>query len=118
MGLAALLFGGGLLFWVGLWSGQRVLQLGGRSLLVVPFVAMMASGSIASVMLPVLAGVITLAGRSKPIVAPHSSVGSLRGWVIFSSSWPWDSVSFRGWRLFLCSRSVTAVSRFLQKNSC
>jgi membrane protease YdiL (CAAX protease family) len=65
MGLAALLFGGGLLFWVGLWSGQQVLQLGGGSLLVVPFVAMVASGSIAPVVLPVLAGVIALAWALK-----------------------------------------------------
>ncbi|MCB1919761.1 MAG: CPBP family intramembrane metalloprotease [Candidatus Competibacteraceae bacterium] len=56
MGLAVLLFAGGLLFWIGLRSGQRRWLLSGGSLLLIPFAGMVASGSIAPVILPVLAG--------------------------------------------------------------
>ena len=65
MWLAALLFGGGLLFWVGWGSGRRGLRLGGGALLVVPFAAMIGSGSVDPVILPALAGVIALAWALK-----------------------------------------------------
>jgi len=63
--LTLLLFGGGLLFWIGLWSGRQVLRLGGGSLLVVPFVAMVGNESIEPVILPVLAGIVVLAWALK-----------------------------------------------------
>ena len=56
MGLAVLLFAGGLLFWMGLGSGQRGWLLSGGSLLLIPFAGMVASGSIAPTILPMLAG--------------------------------------------------------------
>ena len=61
MGLALLLFAGGLLFWMGLGSGQRGWQFSGGSLLLIPFAGMVASGSIAPAILPVLASVGVLA---------------------------------------------------------
>lgn len=59
--LATLLFGGGLLFWVGLLSGQRVLLLGGGVLLGALFAWMVELGSIHPAVLPALAGIAALA---------------------------------------------------------
>ena len=61
MGLTVLLFAGRLLFWMGLRFGQRGWTLSGGSLLLIPLAGMVASGSIAPAILPVLASVGVLA---------------------------------------------------------
>lgn len=65
MGLAVLLFAGGLLFWIGLGFGQRGWSLSGGSLLLIPFAGMVTNGSIALAILPVLAGAVILAWALK-----------------------------------------------------
>lgn len=63
--LTTLLFSGGSLFWVGLWSGQRVLWIGGGGLLGLVFAWGVGHGSVDPVILPALAGVVALAWTLK-----------------------------------------------------
>ena len=56
---ATLLFGG-LLFWIGLLRGQRLLWLGGGGLLGLGFVGRVGLGNVDPAVLPVLAGIIAL----------------------------------------------------------
>ena len=58
---ATLLFGGGLLFWIGLLSNQRALLLGGGISLGALFAWMVARGNIHPTILPALAGFVALA---------------------------------------------------------
>ena len=58
---AALLFGGGLSFWIGLLSGRRALLLGGGGSLGALFGWMVVRGNVHPAILPALAGLIALA---------------------------------------------------------
>lgn len=58
---AALLFAGGLSFWIGLLSGRRALLLGGGASLGALFGWMVARGSVHPALLPALAGLVALA---------------------------------------------------------
>lgn len=59
--LAALLFGAGLSFWIGLLSGRRALLLGGGVSLGTLFGWMVARGNVHPAILPALAGLVALA---------------------------------------------------------
>jgi hypothetical protein len=58
---AALLFGGGLSFWIGLLAGRRALLLGGGVSLGALFGWMVARGNVHPAILPALAGLVALA---------------------------------------------------------
>jgi len=58
---AALLFGGGLSFWIGLLSGRRALLLGGGGSLGALFGWMVVRGNVHPAILPALAGLVALA---------------------------------------------------------
>lgn len=80
--LATLLFGGGLLFWVGLLSGQRVLLLGGGVLLGALFAWMVELGSIYPAVLPALAGIAALAWALETNRFP-TPAGRALGWLAY-----------------------------------
>jgi membrane protease YdiL (CAAX protease family) len=75
-----LLFSGGFLFWVGLWSHRRAWQLGGGGLLGLVFAGAVGRGSIELVILPVLAGMIALAWALK---TKRCRVGQTAGGLIY-----------------------------------
>ena len=78
---ATLLFGG-FLFWMGLLRGQRVLWLGGGSLLGLWFVGLVGLGKVDPAVLPGLAGIIALAWA----LETHrfrTSAGRAVGWFVY-----------------------------------
>ena len=81
---ATLLFGGGLLFWVGLLSGRRTWLCGGGILLGVLFAWMMELGNVQPTILPVLVGIVILAWALATNRIP-TVVGRTMGWLTYVS---------------------------------
>lgn len=81
---ATLLFGGGLLFWLGLLSGRRALLYGGGILLGTLFAWMVELGNVQPTILPVLAGIVVLA-RALATNRLPTVVGRTMGWLTYVS---------------------------------
>jgi membrane protease YdiL (CAAX protease family) len=79
---ATLLFGGGLLFWVGLLSGRRALLFGGGGLLGFLFAVLVGLGSVHPATLPALAGIVALAWALATNRFPTPVARSI-GWFIY-----------------------------------
>jgi membrane protease YdiL (CAAX protease family) len=84
MVLATLLFGGGLLFWAGLLSGQRVLLFGGGALLGALFAWMVELGSIHPAVLLALVGIAALVWALSMNRFP-TLTGRVLGWLAYVS---------------------------------
>lgn len=77
-----LLFGGGLLFWVGLVSGRRIVLLGGGGLLGLLFTGLVEMGHVQPAILPALAGIVALAWALATNRLPIPAARAV-GWVVY-----------------------------------
>ena len=79
----AFLFGGGLLFWVGLCAGRRRWWLAGAVLLALALAGLAGAGGVHPAFLPALVGMIALTWALETSCGPAITVGRAVGWACF-----------------------------------